>query len=84
MHVPYSPVAIDRLFRELLLDEGIGDVLPEVEKTNAKSLELPTDGMERNRFEFHPLLKDSLKNGDLQDHLLNKLCEIERYSFTSV
>ncbi|CAF2372213.1 unnamed protein product [Rotaria sp. Silwood2] len=33
---------------------------------------------EETRFELHKLLKDSLKNDDLQDSLLNKLCEIER------
>jgi hypothetical protein len=30
------------------------------------------------RFEFHKLLKDNLRNNDLQDNLINKLCDLER------
>ncbi|CAF3782654.1 unnamed protein product [Adineta steineri] len=37
---------------------------------------------QETRVELHKLLKDSLKNDDLQDSLISKLCEIERRKFT--
>lgn len=36
------------------------------------------DDSNETRFEFHPILQDSLKKEDLNDRLISKLCEMER------
>jgi len=63
----------------LFFRESIGDEIPpnEINEEDSSDNENEKNNQE-TRFELHKLLKDSLKNDDLHDSLISKLCEIER------
>jgi len=56
--------------------ESIGDEIPPNEEDSSDSEN--EKNIQETHFELHKLLKDSLKNDDLHDSLISKLCEIER------
>ncbi|CAF1407645.1 unnamed protein product [Rotaria sordida] len=77
------PITTSSNNNELILDEI---------QTNQKKEDDNTDDdddddekekcSEETRFELHKLLKKSLKNDELQDSLISKLCDIERRKLT--
>jgi hypothetical protein len=59
--------------------ESIGDEIPPNQLNEEDSSDSENEkNFQETRFELHKLLRDSLKNDDLQDSLISKLCEIER------
>ncbi|CAF1393191.1 unnamed protein product [Rotaria magnacalcarata] len=68
-------------------DDFVESIVDDVQTNNSDDDDDDDDGekekcSEETRFELHKLLKESLKNDDLQDNLISKLCEIERKKLT--
>ena len=61
-------------FSQPIIDPKVSDIAIEDDNDDDDE-EKNSNG---NQLELHKLLKDSLKNDDLQDTLISKLCEIER------
>jgi hypothetical protein len=59
--------------------EPIGDKIPSSAIEDDSSEDDEKDNkIQETRFELHKLLRERLKEDDLQDNLITKLCEIER------
>ena len=69
-------------WRSCLSRESIADVIRSDDSDDDEREASKAESSERTRFELHQMVKDSLKSDDLQDKLLNRLCEIERYVLT--
>jgi hypothetical protein len=48
------------------------------QKDEDKKNETNNSSLQETKFELHKLLKDNLRKDDLQDGLINKLCDFER------